>query len=147
MSLYYSTKSHWASGRLLICAFLSGAAGLTYEVLRNRQLLLVFGSITYATAGLLAAFMGGLAIGAALVARWGARIRSPLKLYAVVEGSVALYAIAFSKLLSLTNALGKSGQGVFSFDFHAIPVPIGGVFLLLPTVALGAGAASPGLHL
>ena len=31
---------------LLSCAFFSGAAGLSYEILWNRNLLLVFGSTT-----------------------------------------------------------------------------------------------------
>ena len=88
---------------LLACAFFAGAAGLTYEVLWHRSLLLVYGSTTYSAAALLAAFMAGLALGAVLVARWGERIKAPLKLYALIEGGIALYAIAFSKVLELLN--------------------------------------------
>ncbi|MCH8011728.1 MAG: hypothetical protein IIA61_07255 [Candidatus Marinimicrobia bacterium] len=100
-------------------------------------MLLVFGSTTYSTAGLLAAFMTGLALGSALIARWGARITSPLKLYAVVEGGIALYAIVFSKLLDFINSLVASGQVVFIPVFHGIPHFVGGASLILPTVAMG----------
>jgi hypothetical protein len=44
---------------------LSGAAGLIYEILWTRQLTLLMGHTTAAVSAVLAAFMGGLAIGAA----------------------------------------------------------------------------------
>jgi hypothetical protein len=48
---------------------LSGAAGLIYEILWTRQLTLLMGHTTAAVSTVLAAFMGGLAIGAALGGR------------------------------------------------------------------------------
>ena len=124
---------------LLACAFFAGAAGLTYEVLWHRSLLLVYGSTTYSAAALLAAFMAGLALGAVLVARWGERIKAPLKLYALIEGGIALYAIAFSKVLELLNGLVAAGLLASGADPHSIPLFVGGVSLLLPTLAMGAG--------
>jgi hypothetical protein len=47
-----------------LCFFLSGSAGLIYEVVWTRMLTQIFGNTTYAIATVLAAFMAGL--------RWGA---------------------------------------------------------------------------
>ena len=49
--------------------FLSGAAGLVYQVLWLRRLALVFGVTVYAASTVLAAFMAGLAIGSLIAGR------------------------------------------------------------------------------
>jgi spermidine synthase len=54
---------------LAICFLLSGATGLIYEVVWARMLGLVFGATTIAISAVLAAFMGGLALGSALAAK------------------------------------------------------------------------------
>ncbi|MGP1674388.1 MAG: hypothetical protein ACTS8Z_04135, partial [Candidatus Limnocylindrales bacterium] len=46
---------------------LSGAAGLIYEIVWSRQLVLVFGNTTQAVSAILTGFFGGMAIGAAMV--------------------------------------------------------------------------------
>ncbi len=43
---------------------LSGAAGLVYEIVWSRQLVLVFGNTTQAVSTILTGFFGGMAIGA-----------------------------------------------------------------------------------
>ena len=48
--------------------YLSGIAGLIYQVLWLRRLSVVFGVTVYAASTVLAAFMAGLAIGSALSA-------------------------------------------------------------------------------
>ncbi len=53
---------------------LSGAAGLLYEVVWVRLLTLHFGHETAAVSTVLAAFMGGLAAGAALGGRYAPRL-------------------------------------------------------------------------
>ena len=52
------------------CFFLSGAAGLVYEVAWTKMLGQLFGYSAYAVSTVLAVFMGGLAAGSALFARW-----------------------------------------------------------------------------
>ena len=50
--------------RLVLAIFvLSGAAGLMYEIVWSRQLVLVFGNTTQAVSTILAGFSGGMAIG------------------------------------------------------------------------------------
>ena len=72
--------------------FASGAAGLVYQSLWMRSFGLVFGNTTDAVALVLAAFMGGLALGSALAARRS--VASPLRAYALVELGIAATALA-----------------------------------------------------
>ena len=74
-----------------LCFILSGATGLIYEVLWARMLGLVFGATTLAVSTVLAAFMGGLALGSALAGKISARIHKPLSTYGWMELGVAVY--------------------------------------------------------
>jgi spermidine synthase len=82
--------------RLQFCYFVSGAAGLMYQVVSTKQLGQLFGYSAYAVATVLAVFMGGLAAGSAIFARWRPLQRSGVVLYAWME-----FAIAFSAWCSL----------------------------------------------
>src|SRR5919197_1806502 len=73
---------------------LSGAAGLIYEVVWSRQLVLVFGNTTQAVSAILTGFFGGMAIGSALGGRIADRVRSPLRLYGVLELALVVVVIA-----------------------------------------------------
>ena len=75
-----------ASRPLVLAIFvLSGAAGLIYEIVWSRQLVLVFGNTTQAVSAILTGFFGGMAIGAAIGGRIADRVRSPLRLYGLLE--------------------------------------------------------------
>ena len=75
-----------ASRPLVLAIFvLSGAAGLIYEIVWSRQLVLVFGNTTQAVSAILTGFFGGMAIGAAIGGRVADRVRSPLRLYGALE--------------------------------------------------------------
>jgi len=72
--------------RLVLAIFiLSGAAGLMYEVVWSRQLVLVFGNTTQAVSTILTGFFGGLAIGSFVGGRLADRVRNPLRLYGLIE--------------------------------------------------------------
>jgi MFS family permease len=78
--------SDLASRRLVLAIFvLSGAAGLVYEIVWSRQLVLVFGNTTQAVSAILTGFFGGMAIGAFVGGRLADRVRSPLRLYGLLE--------------------------------------------------------------
>ena len=66
---------------LLLLFVLSGAGGLVYEVVWARQLVLVFGNTSQATATILTGFFGGLAIGGAVGGRLADRVARPLRVY------------------------------------------------------------------
>lgn len=73
--------------RIVVLAIfvLSGAAGLVYEVVWARQLVLVFGNTTQAVSAILTGFFGGMAIGSAVGGRIADRVRRPLRLYGALE--------------------------------------------------------------
>lgn len=73
-----------------LCFTLSGVAALVYQTAWTRQFALVFGTSEVAVATVLAAYMGGLALGARGAARWLPRIAHPVRLYALLELGIAL---------------------------------------------------------
>ena len=71
------TQTPTVSRRIILDLFiLSGAAGLIYEVVWARQLVLVFGNTTQAVSAILTGFFGGMAIGSAVGGRLADRVRS-----------------------------------------------------------------------
>src|ERR1700683_2573844 len=84
---------------VLLCFFLSGAAGLVYQVAWGKELGLIFGHTAYAVATVLAVFMAGLAAGSAWLGRWGERSTGPIALYGWLElGTAATGAASLAGL-------------------------------------------------
>ena len=77
-----------------VCFFLSGAAGLALEVVWSKYLSLLLGNSVHGIATVVAAFLGGLGLGAALAGRRAAKLRNPLYGYAMLEGVVGILALA-----------------------------------------------------
>ena len=76
--------------RLVFAIFvMSGAAGLIYEVVWARQLVLVFGNTTQAVSAILTGFFGGMAIGSTVGGRIADRVPRPLRLFGILELAVA----------------------------------------------------------
>ncbi|NQV28747.1 MAG: fused MFS/spermidine synthase [Rhodopirellula sp.] len=72
-----------------VCFFLSGFAGLLYETVWLRQFAAIFGTSEAALGAILASYMGGLALGAWLAARYEQHIRRPVLAYGLLELGVA----------------------------------------------------------
>ena len=89
---------------LCLLFLLSGACGLTYQVLWLRLLALVFGVTVHAASTVLASFMAGLALGSILAERL-ARRRDPLKVFAALEAGIAVSALATPALLVAGTAV------------------------------------------
>ncbi len=124
----------------LICFFLSGVAGLIYEICWIRKAALVFGSTTFALSTVLAVFFAGLAIGSLLFGRLALRRERPLRLYAGLEIGVGAAAILSLPAFALVNNL--YGEIFPSFAGNLIGlslVRIGLVSLVLlpPTIMMG----------
>jgi spermidine synthase len=134
----FSTASLWI---ISICFIFSGATGLIYEVLWMRMLGLVFGATTFAVSTVLAAFMGGLALGSAAAGRMGAKIRRPLRVYGLMEIAIALYALAVPFLFELIDHLYALIWTEFRPGFYAFSIwrfLLSCAALLLPTALMGA---------
>jgi spermidine synthase len=92
--------------RLVLLLFLaSGFSGLVYEVVWMRLLSLVFGNTAYATAVVLAGFMGGLAVGGLWLGRVADRQANPLRFYAILEFGVAACGLLFPLVLLAVTPL------------------------------------------
>jgi spermidine synthase/MFS family permease len=76
----------------------SGFSGLIYESIWTHYIKLFLGHAAYAQTLVLAIFMGGMAGGAWLAARWSHRWRNPLLTYAIVEAAIGLAAVVFHRI-------------------------------------------------
>jgi len=125
---------------VLVCFFISGGAGLIYQVAWTKALGLVFGHTVYAIATVLAAFMGGIAAGSAYLGRWGQRNSRPVALYGWIELLIAL-----TGAISLVGLAGV--RYLYLWTYHlasgSMPVLVGLRFaasmlvLFLPTFLMG----------
>ena len=68
---------------VVACFVLSGFAALLYQTAWMRQFSLVFGTSELAVAAVLSAYMGGLALGAIVAARFVHRITRPVLFYGI----------------------------------------------------------------
>jgi spermidine synthase len=110
----------------------SGASALGYEVLWERSLRLSFGISTYSVAIVTGAFMGGLSCGYALGrARWLERFH-PLRVYAMAEAAIAVYALAFPSLHALVDVVYLRSGG-----WLVVRTALAVALLLPPTALMG----------
>lgn len=94
---------------VFVLFFASGALALVYQVVWTRMMTHVFGSTAVAVGTVLAAFMGGLAIGSWYFGRVADRVPDRLRLYARIEVGIAIAAgvshLALDRLDALYPAL------------------------------------------
>lgn len=121
--------------------FLSGAAALVFESVWFHRASLVFGGSVWSTSLVLSSFMGGLALGSALVARRGVGPIGALRAYAIVEATVAitgiLLTLALPGLTSLVVSLTQPDSGNL-WATNAIRFVTAFLLLLVPSTAMGA---------
>ena len=96
---------------VVACFFLSGLAALLYQTAWLRQFSLVFGTSELAVATVLAAYMGGLAVGSAVAGRYANRVTRPVLVYGLLEAGIALSALAVPLLLMAARTLYASILG------------------------------------
>jgi spermidine synthase len=91
---------------LLALFFLgSGFSALAYQVILSRYAQLIVGATSYAVSALLVAFMLGMSAGSAIGGRLSDRTRHPLRLYALAEGAIGVYCLAFPFLFPVLAEL------------------------------------------
>ena len=139
----------------------SGFAGLIYQSIWSHYLKLFLGHAAYAQTLVLAMFMGGMAIGAWACARYAARIRNPLKGYAVAELVIGLMALVFhwvfTRLLDIAYdnifpAIGSSSVEIFKWSLAGMlilpqSILLGTTFPLMSAGVLRRFPDAPGAHI
>lgn len=126
----------------LILFAVSGAAALIYEVVWTRLLTLQMGHGIAAASTVLAAFMGGLAVGAAVAGRRGGRL-SPeraLTVYAGLELTIGVLALllpfALTALRPWLISAYADGDGGATFALLRLGTSV--LLLAVPAAAMGA---------
>ena len=120
--------------------FLSGATGLIYELLWVRVLYQSFGSTIQSVTTVVAAYMGGLGLGAWLFGRRVDRTPRPAVLYGRLELAIGIFGILSPLVLGLAHwvyigtagalALGGAASVALRFGLAAL-------VLLIPTTLMG----------
>ena len=120
--------------------FLSGVTGLIYELLWVRVLYQSFGSTIQSVTTVVAAYMGGLGLGAWALGKIADRSRHPARLYGWLEIAIGVFGIVSPLVLGLAHwvyigtagalALGGAASVALRFGLAAL-------VLLVPTTLMG----------
>lgn len=127
----------WAA----VCFFVSGAAGLLYEVVWSKQLSVVLGNSLHAISTVVAAFLCGLALGAWWLGRRLVHRAAGARRYALLElGIAALGLCSLAMPVALGPVIGALG-GAFALGsaaFAFVRFVVVFASLLPPTLLMGA---------
>jgi len=91
--------------RCLIAVFLSGASALTFEILWQRQMFLIFGASAPATTAVLTAIFLGIAFGSLLAMPILNRFQRPLIAFSLMETTIGIWGFCMPFLMPLTDRL------------------------------------------
>jgi spermidine synthase len=125
---------------VLVLFLFSGASGLIYQIVWTKQLTHIMGVTVYAVSTVLASFMAGLALGSWLFGRRVDRSRSPLRLYALLEGGIGIYALLIPLLFALITETYVAAHGSFSSDrglLLLLRFVLCFITILIPTTLMG----------
>ena len=128
---------------ILSIFILSGAAALIDEIVWSRQLVLVFGNTTQAVSAILAGFFGGIAVGSYVGGRIADRVRSPLRMYGVLELILAVVVVITPFSFRLINELYR---GVYP-SLEGSPQLLAFVRIVLAVLALAPATVLMGATL
>ncbi len=120
--------------------FLSGATGLVYELLWVRVLYQTFGSSIQSVTTVVAAYMGGLGLGAWLLGRRADRDLRPAALYGMLEIAIGLFGLISPLVLGFAHRLYLGAAGAFQLTGAislALRFGLAAVVLLVPTTLMG----------
>ena len=135
-----SANTGWSRRAVQACFFLSGMAGLIYEVVWARQLSLFLGITSFAHTAVITAYMAGLAAGSLYFGRKADFAASPLRVYAWLELGICLYAMMTPFLFDLLQggyAELAGVAGIVGMQGHLARFAIAFAALLIPTFLMG----------
>ena len=122
---------------LLPLFFLSGTAALIYELVWFHLVTLIVGASSLSIAALLASFMGGMAIGSALLPRLVPPSRHPLRVVAALELGIAAIGLAMPFVLPFVQS-GYVAVTGYGYSGVLLRAAVCGLVLLPPTMLMGA---------
>lgn len=130
---------------VLALVFVSGFAGLVYQVLWMKQLGLLFGNTAHAASASLAAFFAGIGAGSWW---WGRRVGAsgrPLKLYAGLEFGIAVTALLYFGVLKFFYVIYPALHGAFAGGGWMMAVKFALALLLVFPAAFFMGGTVPAI--
>jgi spermidine synthase len=121
---------------------LSGFTSLAFEVLWSRMLSMQFGVSIFGVVLTVAAFMIGLGGGSLAGVKWARKCSKPLVLFAMLEISVAFYALLLPGLLHWMSGRMESISGHLTLtQWYLVQGTEALCLLLIPAYAMGVGFA------
>jgi len=120
--------------------FLSGASGLIYQLLWVRVLYQSFGSTIQSVTTVVAAYMGGLGLGAWLLGRVADRSPRPAVLYGWLEIAIGVFGIISPLVLGLAHWIYIETAGALALGGGAnvaLRFGLAALVLLLPATLMG----------
>jgi len=120
--------------------FCSGLTALIYQTIWSRQFRLIFGSSTYATAAVLAIFMGGLGVGSLLLGKRADGKAKPLEFYGNLELAIAVAAALSQPLLWIVGSVYVGLGGSASLGLGGatlVRLALAAVVIGVPTFLMG----------
>lgn len=129
--------SSWLT-RLTLLYFFSGVTALAFEVLWARMLVLQFGVSIFGIVLTVAAFMLGLGAGSLWGGRLSGKVRNPLRIFAMLEIGIAIYALSLPLLQQNFDSLLHLAGGSLSLtQWYAVQTVAALLLLALPALAMG----------
>ena len=120
--------------------FISGAAALLFEALWFRQAGIALGNTVWAVSIVTASFMGGLAVGNGMAARFGCRIQRPLLLFSGLECIVGVSGVflvfTFPAITAVLVPAIRMTENAAALN--AVRIAVAFMLLLIPSSAMGA---------
>src|SRR5438093_267242 len=120
--------------------FLSGATGCVYALLWVRVLYQTFGSTIQAATTVVAAYLGGLGLGAWLLGRRADRHERPAALYGRLEIAIGVFGLASPLVLALAHRIYVGTAAALALHGAAsvaLRFALAGAVLLIPTTLMG----------
>lgn len=129
-----------------ILSFASGFSAIAYQVLWIQQSGLWLGQESAAVVAVVAAFLGGLALGSVLAASVVERARHPERWYAACEFLVAVWAVVLVFAQASVDAMLSAWVGADAAPWRQWLVSFGGTLLLLLPATVAMGATLPAME-
>ncbi len=128
---------------LALIVAVSGAAGLTHEVVWARALGQTLGHSLQSLTAVLVAFLGGLGLGAVVASRRAGRTISPLRAFAALEVGIAAWGVASPWIARGVREGIVAFTGAFPTVPYGMPLRFAAACLAIAPLTLAMGATFP----